>query len=115
SHDGKLWFATANGVSVIDPEHLRTDSASYQVAIEQVRVDGRIVDTYGKIRVRADAKAIEIHYTAPSLIDPARLVFPVSIGRLPALGRSWLAAGRLLHGSCSTRCCSRSLAASAFS
>src|SRR5262249_35272025 len=73
--DGKLWFATSKGVSVVDPEHFRAQFTSYPVVIEEMIVDGKARDLHGEIKVPAEAKEIEIHYTTPSLLDPERVLF----------------------------------------
>jgi signal transduction histidine kinase/ligand-binding sensor domain-containing protein len=39
--DGRLWFATARGVSVVDPAQIRTDSPAPAVRIERIDVDGK--------------------------------------------------------------------------
>ena len=75
SPDGKLWFATGKGISVVDPGHLRTHSASYPVIIEQVIVDGQALNARDEIKVPAEAKEIEIRYTTPSLLDPEKVLF----------------------------------------
>jgi signal transduction histidine kinase/ligand-binding sensor domain-containing protein len=40
--DGRLWFATARGVSMVDPARITTDEPAPDVHIEQVTVDGRV-------------------------------------------------------------------------
>lgn len=75
ARDGRLWFATAKGVSVIDPDHLRVNFASYPVMIDRIVLDRKVVAPGGKVRVPAEAKTIEIHYTAPSLFEPDKVVF----------------------------------------
>ena len=39
--DGRLWFATARGASVVDPARVRTGEIAPPVVIEGLRVDGR--------------------------------------------------------------------------
>ncbi len=90
SPDGRLWFATGKGISVVDPGHLRTHSASYPVVIDQVIVDGRAVNAREEFKVPAEAKDIEIRYTTPSLLDPEKVLFRY---QLEGYDGQWVSAG----------------------
>jgi signal transduction histidine kinase/ligand-binding sensor domain-containing protein/DNA-binding response OmpR family regulator len=90
SPDGKLWFATSKGVSMVDPEHLRLQVTSYPITIDQIVVDDHALDPHGDVKVPAEAKDIEIHYTAPSLLDPEKVLFRY---RLERNDSQWIAAG----------------------
>ncbi len=41
THDGRLWFATVKGLTVVDPAKVPANSAPVPVIIEEVLVDGR--------------------------------------------------------------------------
>jgi signal transduction histidine kinase/ligand-binding sensor domain-containing protein/DNA-binding response OmpR family regulator len=90
TQDGKLWFATSKGVSVVDPKHFRATFTSYPVVIEQVVVDGRPMEWQDKAKVPAETKEVEIHYTAPSLLDPEKVMFRY---RLAGYDPQWIGAG----------------------
>jgi signal transduction histidine kinase/ligand-binding sensor domain-containing protein/DNA-binding response OmpR family regulator len=90
TRDGKLWFATSKGVSVIDPAHLRTHFTIYPTVIKQVVVDGKVVNPRREVRVPPDAKRLEIYYTAPSLTGPERVSFRY---RLDGYDPRWIEAG----------------------
>jgi two-component system sensor histidine kinase/response regulator len=90
ARDGRLWFATSKGVSVIDPAHLRMHSTTYPAVIEQVVVDGKAVNPQGEISLPPGVKRIEIYYTAPSLTSPERVSFRY---RLEGYDPQWIEAG----------------------
>src|SRR5439155_18289351 len=41
THDGRLWFATVNGLSVVDPRQVPINTVPPPVVIEEVLVDGK--------------------------------------------------------------------------
>lgn len=43
TRDGRLWFPTTKGVTVIDPKMCVRDAVAPQAVVEQVRVDGEVV------------------------------------------------------------------------
>src|SRR5258707_2987946 len=42
--DGKIWFAQAGGVTLIDPRHLPRNELPPPVHIEQMTADGKVYD-----------------------------------------------------------------------
>jgi signal transduction histidine kinase/ligand-binding sensor domain-containing protein len=67
--DGRIWFATARGVAVVDPARVSTDEKAPAVAIEVLRVDGhpqkdapypagrgQLTVDYAALRLRASGK-----------------------------------------------------------
>jgi signal transduction histidine kinase/ligand-binding sensor domain-containing protein len=85
--DGRLWFATGKGVSVIDPRVIPTDDPAPTVRIERVVVDGqadlRPEYPHGRGEVTID-------YTALSFRAPSKLRFR---HRLEGLDKDWVDAG----------------------
>ena len=79
SSDGKLWFATLDGVSVIDPRHLPFNKVPPSVLIEQITADGKGYDpaAYGNVRLPLPARIrdLSIAYTALSLAVPEKIHF----------------------------------------
>jgi len=72
STDGKLWFGTGDGVSVIDPRHLPINKLPPPVHVEEVKVDGNPWDASHGWRLPALTRDLEIHYTALSLVAPEK-------------------------------------------
>ncbi len=79
STDGKLWFATGDGVSVVDPNHLPINQLPPPVQIEQFVADRKtfeaIADGSGSLRLPPLLRDLQIDYTALSLVDPAKILF----------------------------------------
>jgi len=83
STDGKLWFATVDGVSVVDPHHLPFNKFPPSVHIEQFTADRK---TYGgdaiadgHTRLPALTRDLQIDYTALSLVTPEKNKFRIRL------------------------------------
>jgi signal transduction histidine kinase len=86
-HDGRLWFATSRGASVIDPAQRKPRSAPPPLRIERVIVDG---DEDRQDSYPPGKGTLEIHYTALSYSAPERLRFR---HKLRGLDEAWTYAG----------------------
>src|SRR5271157_1943271 len=75
SPDGKLWFVTGDGVSVIDPRHIPINQLPPPVHIEQVKADGKIYDLSRGVRLPALVRDVWIDYTALSFVAPEKVRF----------------------------------------
>jgi PAS domain S-box-containing protein len=85
ARDGRLWFSTFKGVSVVDPQRLMTNKVPPPVIIEEIVVDGAVLapDT----RVPAGREKFEFHYTGLSLLAPEKVRFRY---KLEGLDRDWI-------------------------
>jgi signal transduction histidine kinase/ligand-binding sensor domain-containing protein len=79
SSDGRLWFATVDGVTVVDPRHLPFNDLPPPVHIEQITADRK---TYGvpaaanaRVRLPALVRDLHIDFTALSLVAPEKVRF----------------------------------------
>jgi len=79
SADGKLWFATLDGVSVIDPRRLPFNNLPPPVHIEQITADRKKYETSSSQRLPALTRDLEIEYTALSLVAPEKNRFRVKL------------------------------------
>jgi signal transduction histidine kinase len=71
--DGRLWFATMNGVAVIDPANLPKNPVTPPVVIETVAADGRRRDPVGgRVTVPPGTLLTEFTFTALSFVAPER-------------------------------------------
>jgi PAS domain S-box-containing protein len=86
--DGRLWFSTLKGVSVVDPQRLTTNPVRPPVIIEQILVDGRTLAA--DARVPAGGERFEFHYTGLSLLAPEKVRFKY---KLEGLDKDWVDAG----------------------
>ena len=98
SSDGRLWFATPDGLSVVDPKHLAFNKVPPPVQIEQVTADRKTYevaltasgDKNGPTRLPALIRDVEIDYTALSLVVPEKVLFRY---KLEGFDKDWHEAG----------------------
>jgi diguanylate cyclase (GGDEF)-like protein len=73
--DGRLWFTTAKGIVVVDPQHLLHNNVVPPVYVESVVADGVSRHFSGGLDISPGLKAIEFQYTALSFRVPDRVQF----------------------------------------
>ncbi len=92
--DGRLWFATIEGVAVVDPRQLPKEEGPPAVRIEEVLVDDRPVVQEdvgtGRLEIAPGSLRLEFHYTGIGATAPERLHFRY---RLDGLDVAWVDAG----------------------
>jgi len=93
--DGRLWFTTIKGLSVIDPGNVGQDSVVPTAWVEEVLVDDELLrpafhETFGQAVLSPGKDKIEFHYSSSSLCIPQRVRFRY---RLEGLEREWTEAG----------------------
>ena len=86
SADGKIWFVHGDGVSVIDPYHLRLNPRPPPVHIEQFIADGRTYPATSGLRLPPRVRDLSIEYTALSLVAPEKVRFRF---KLEGQDRDW--------------------------
>jgi ligand-binding sensor domain-containing protein/two-component sensor histidine kinase len=90
AQDGRLWVATEDGAAVIDPRRIRSNPVPPPVAIEQLLVDGRPMETGPASGIKLRGSELQIVYTGLSLTVPESVRFRY---RLDGLDRNWTDAG----------------------
>jgi signal transduction histidine kinase/ligand-binding sensor domain-containing protein len=94
SSDGKLWFASNDGVSVIDPRNLPFNKLPPPVHIEQVTADRKdydvVSDPNANVRLPPLVHDLEIDYAALSFVASEKVIFRY---KLEGLDRDWHDAG----------------------
>ncbi|MEW6156941.1 MAG: two-component regulator propeller domain-containing protein [Verrucomicrobiota bacterium] len=90
SRDGRLWFPTAHGVTMLDPEQLFRNLQPPPVVIEAVSLPDRTVALPGPVQLQPNTREIRIHYTALSFLAPEKVQFRY---RLEGLSSDWIEAG----------------------
>lgn len=83
--DGRLWVATRSGVAVFHPKSIQAHPPAPPVAIESLRVRGRLIPTLGKAGVEGigevlvlppgSGSSLEFHCSAVSLTAAERVRF----------------------------------------
>jgi signal transduction histidine kinase/ligand-binding sensor domain-containing protein len=90
SPDGKLWFTGSDGVNVVDPRHLPSNSLPPPVHIEQITADRKLYDANAGLRLPPLIRDLQIDYTALSLAAPEKVLFRY---KLEGHDRDWVDAG----------------------
>ena len=88
SRDGRLWFTTDAGVTVINAQ-AQVPGPAPTVRIESVIADQRRLDL-AHARIQAGTRTLTVRYTSSSLLDPAGLKFRY---RLDGFDPDWIDAG----------------------
>jgi signal transduction histidine kinase/ligand-binding sensor domain-containing protein len=77
--DGKLWFVSQNGLSVVDPRHLSGNAAPAPVHIESVIADratyAQPTQAGARLHLPPRTRDLQIDYTALSLVAPEKVRF----------------------------------------
>jgi len=91
ARDGRLWFATQDGVAVVDPARVRTTSVAPNVVIERVIAGGAVVRPRAAlVELGVEQRDLEIDYTALSFLAPGNVRFRY---RLEPYDDEWVDAG----------------------
>jgi len=90
ARDGRLWFITIEGMTVVDPRNLHLNTLPPPVHVEQIVADRRSYDIASRIRLPPLVRDLEIDYTALSLVAPERNQFRY---KLEGHDRDWHDAG----------------------
>jgi signal transduction histidine kinase/ligand-binding sensor domain-containing protein len=88
--DGRLWFATDDGLAVIDPAHLERNELPPPVSILSVETADRRWPAHRRVALPVGTRSLQVHYTALSLAIPERVAFRY---RLVGVDRAWQDAG----------------------
>jgi signal transduction histidine kinase/ligand-binding sensor domain-containing protein len=88
--DGRLWFATTKGVSVVDPRQVGDDRPAPPVELEGLTVDGVAGDIHGTHEYGPGRAEVNIEYSAISFASPHKIEFRY---RLQGFEDAWVSAG----------------------
>jgi serine phosphatase RsbU (regulator of sigma subunit)/ligand-binding sensor domain-containing protein len=85
--DGRLAFGTTEGLAIVDPANLVTNTAEPPVAIQQFEVDGTLQPAAGRAMVPAGARHIRFQYAALTYVAPKRVRY---LYKLEGYDRDWV-------------------------
>lgn len=87
--DGRLWFATTNGISWINPKEVRRNTIAPNVEVQAIVADGSRFRPHPELKLPVGVRNLQINYTALSLSVPERVRFRYQLGP----GEPWQDAG----------------------
>jgi signal transduction histidine kinase/ligand-binding sensor domain-containing protein len=90
SADGRLWFATSQGVASIDPAHFRPRGILGPAKVDSVVADKQSLPLGPTLQVPPGTAKLEIHYSALNLSAPKWVRFRY---RLEGVDLDWVDAG----------------------
>jgi signal transduction histidine kinase/ligand-binding sensor domain-containing protein len=73
--DGRLWFATTDGIAVVDPRRLPINLAPPRVVIQSVAAGNQNLPASSDLHLRAGVRNVEIAFAALSFSLPERVRF----------------------------------------
>jgi ligand-binding sensor domain-containing protein len=88
--DGKIWLATTDALSWIDPRHLHHNDRPPTVLLRSIIADGRERKPGSSLTLPAGTSQLQIDYTATSLTAPEKIDFRY---RLDGVDKDWVKAG----------------------
>lgn len=91
THNGKLWFPTTSGVSVIDPINIGINKIPPPVVIEKIVISGKDFPVAHIVTVSPGKNHVEIYYTALSFIVPKKIRFKY---KMEGYEKEWVDAGK---------------------
>ena len=75
TRDGRIWYATSRGLSVVDPRAVDASLPAPPVFIEELLVGGRPVPLAATVPVGTGRERIEVRFVAPSPNAPDQIRF----------------------------------------
>jgi PAS domain S-box-containing protein len=73
--DGRIWFATTEGVAVIDPRNMLKNPLPPEVIIEEVKADDQTLPPSAGLQLRSRTRNLQFKFAALSLTAPERVKF----------------------------------------
>ncbi len=88
--DGRIWFATDNGLTWIDPAHLKVNNLPPPVVVKSLTTEEKTYRSTELMELPKGTESLRINYTALSLSVPERVRFKY---RLEGFDDDWHDAG----------------------
>jgi PAS domain S-box-containing protein len=86
SLDGRIWFVSFDGLSVIDPRHLPFNKVPPPVHIEQITANDKTYDASNGLHLPPRIRDLKIDYSALSFVVPEKVRFRY---QLEGQDRNW--------------------------
>ena len=88
--DGRMWFVTSGGLTIVDPDRVGAPPAMPPVRIESVTADAQKFDPQSGLFAPSRTSHLHIAFTALTLTDPTRIRFRY---RLDGFDHDWIDPG----------------------
>jgi len=88
--DGRIWFVTSGGLTIVDPDRLGPPPVMPPVRIESVTADAQKFDPQSGLFAPSRTSHLHIAFTALTLTDPTRIRFRY---RLDGFDHDWIDPG----------------------
>jgi ligand-binding sensor domain-containing protein len=85
--DGRLWFTTASGVSVVYPARIPADTAAPPLHIKRLVADHKVFDYATTPQLPAGTRDVELHFALLTFIAPERVQYKY---RLEGHDQAWV-------------------------
>jgi ligand-binding sensor domain-containing protein/signal transduction histidine kinase len=89
-NDGRLWFATSGGITIVNPADIGKPRPPVPVRIEAVVADTKPFDAESDLRLPPRTSHVQFSFTALTMTDPMRVQFRY---RLEGQDQGWVDAG----------------------
>jgi streptogramin lyase len=90
SPDGRLWFITSSGVTIVNPRDIGEAPGAPPIKIESIAADARSFDPALPLQLPARTSHLQIGFAALTLSDPMRVRYRY---RLDGYDNDWVDAG----------------------
>jgi signal transduction histidine kinase/ligand-binding sensor domain-containing protein len=90
THEGSLWFATGEGITIVPPNGREDDADILRVSIDNVTVDDRSVTAAQGMELPAGVHRLQVEYAALNLTSAHKTRFRF---RLEGVDSDWVDAG----------------------
>jgi ligand-binding sensor domain-containing protein/signal transduction histidine kinase len=88
--DGRLWFATVDGVAVVDSENLIVNRTPPRVSLQKILVDGQAVAVGRQLELPPGRRNLQFEYSGICLQAPEKIRFQY---QLKGVDADWVDAG----------------------
>lgn len=89
ARDGRIWFATSGGVTVVDPRSIGSPRPEVPARVEDIIADGRRIRD-ADVRLEPGAAHVQVEFTALTMTDATRVQFQY---RLDGFDTGWVHSG----------------------
>ena len=96
ANDGRLWFATSAGVTLIDPNLIGEPRQPAPAVVESVTAEGKQIKMEDGLMLPARVSHVQFLFSALTMTDSLRVDF---LYRLDGVDRDWIPAGSIRQAS----------------